>query len=104
MASLIGENDHLGVLIPISEQEEWVRETFVKMTPNITVTDASPYSEHSSLFQAGETLRAADCDLIVMYCMGFNRSLAHEIRQLTGKPVILSSSLVARVLGELMTA
>jgi len=99
--SLISEDDHLGILIPITEQEAWVRETFLKITPRITVTDASPYSDRSSLDQAGRVLREANCDLIVMYCMGFNRPLANEIRQITGKPVILSSSLVARVLGEL---
>jgi len=99
--SLISEDDHLGILIPITEQEAWVRETFLKITPRITVTDASPYSDRSSLDWAGRVLREANCDLIVMYCMGFNRPLANEIRQITGKPVILSSSLVARVLGEL---
>lgn len=99
--SLISEDDHLGILIPITEQEAWVRETFLKITPRITVTDASPYSDCSSLDQTGRVLREANCDLIVMYCMGFNRPLANEIRQITGKPVILSSSLVARVLGEL---
>jgi protein AroM len=99
--SLISEDDHLGILIPITEQEAWVRETFLKITPRITVTDASPYSDRGSLDQAGRVLREANCDLIVMYCMGFNRPLANEIRQITGKPVILSSSLVARVLGEL---
>jgi len=99
--SLISENDHLGILIPIPEQETWVRENFLRITPNITVADASPYSDRKNLTRAGEQLKNADCDLIVMYCMGFNRRLASEIRQLTGKPVILSSSLVARVLGEL---
>ena len=99
--SLISEDDHLGILIPITEQEAWVREIFLKITPRITVTDASPYSDRSSLDWAGRVLREANCDLIVMYCMGFNRPLANEIRQITGKPVILSSSLVARVLGEL---
>jgi protein AroM len=99
--SLISEKDHLGILIPIPEQETWVRDTFVSITPRITVTDASPYSDPKSIDRAGRVLREADCDLIVMYCMGFNQQLANKIRQLTGKPVILSSSLVARVLGEL---
>ncbi len=100
--SLIGESHHLGILIPIPEQEAWVRETFSRVTPNITVTDASPYSDRSGLSRAGEIFKAADCDLIVLYCMGFNRQLARDIRHITAKPVIVSSSIVARTLGELL--
>ncbi len=100
--SLIGDTHRLGILIPIPEQEDWVRETFSRITPEITVADASPYSDRDRLSRAGQNLEEANCDLIVMYCMGFNRKLAAEIRRITCKPVILSSSLVARTLAELL--
>jgi protein AroM len=100
--SLIGDSHRLGILIPIPEQEDWVRETFSRITSKITVAEASPYSDRDRLSRAGQILEEANCDLIVMYCMGFNRKLAAEIRRITGKPVILSSSLVARTLGELL--
>jgi protein AroM len=100
--SLIRENHHLGILIPIPEQEDWVRENFQAITPHITVVDASPYCDPKRLFRAAEILKNADCDLIVMYCMGFNRQLAHRVRVITARPVILSSSIVARTLGELL--
>ena len=100
--SLIGPAHRLGILIPIPEQEAWVRETFSRTTPKITVADTSPYSDQDRLSLAGKKLEEANCDLIVMYCMGFNRKLAAEIRRMTGKPVILSSSIVARTLGELL--
>jgi protein AroM len=54
------------------------------------------------MIRAGKVLKEANCDLIVMYCMGFTRKLAKEIRSVTGKPVILSSSIVARTVGELL--
>ncbi len=100
--SLIDETRHLGILIPIPEQEAWVREHYSRVTPRITVADASPYAARGGLSRAGEILEEANCDLIVMYCMGFNRTFAGEIRRMTGKPVILSSSIVARTLGELL--
>jgi protein AroM len=102
VGSIIRENHHLGILIPVPEQGDWVRETFSRITPNITVTHASPYCDRNRLFRAAEILKKADCDLIVMYCMGFNRQLAKQIRGITAKPVILASSIVARTLGELL--
>ena len=100
--ALIRKEHHLGVVIPIPEQEEWARQNFAYITPRITVTDASPYGDRSRLAHASRILKSADCDLIVMYCMGFTRTLAKEVRSLTGKPVIVSSSLVARTMGELL--
>ena len=100
--SLISEGHHLGVMIPIPEQEDWARENFAHITPRITVTDASPYADRSRVSRASMLLKEANCDLIVMYCMGFTRELTKEVRSMTGKPVILSSSIVARTIGELL--
>lgn len=99
---LIDKNYHLGILLPISEQEDWARKNFSHITPHITVTDVSPYSDGSRLSRAKKVLKEADCDLIVMYCMGFTREWRREIRAFTGKPVILSRSIVARTIGELL--
>ena len=90
------------IVIPIAEQEDWVRETFSKMTDSITVTVASPYAGQDDLLTAAATLDEAACDLIVMYCMGFNRQLTRPIREITAKPVIVSSTIVARTVGELL--
>ena len=99
---LIDKKCRLGIVIPISEQEDWARKNFSHITPHLTVTDISPYSDGRRLSRAKKVLKEADCDLIVMYCLGFTREWAREIRVFTGKPVILSSSLVARTIGELL--
>lgn len=100
--SLINKTNHLGIIIPVKEQQALVRERFSRATPLITVTDASPYGDLNRISQASKALKESNCDLIVMYCMGFTRGLAKEVRLATGKPVILSSSLVARTIGELL--
>lgn len=100
--SLINETHRLGIVVPVPEQEDWVRERYSHITPLITVTDASPYGDIYRISQASKILKEADCDLIVMYCMGFTRELTKEVRTKTGKPVILSSSIVARTIGELL--
>ena len=99
---LIGASHRLGIVIPIAEQEDWVRGTFSKLTDSITVTIASPYAGQNDLLEAAETLKEAACDLIVMYCMGFNRQLTRPIREITAKPVIVSSTIVARTVAELL--
>jgi len=99
---LIGAAHRLGIVIPIAEQEDWVRETFSKLTTSITVTVASPYAGRNDLAAAAAILNEAACDLIVMYCMGFNRQLTRPIREITAKPVIVSSAIVARTIGELL--
>ena len=99
---LIGASHRLGIVIPIAEQEDWVRETFSELTTSITVTVASPYAGQNDLFAVAAILNEAACDLIVMYCMGFNRQLTRPIREITAKPVIVSSAIVARTIGELL--
>jgi protein AroM len=99
---LLGASHHLGIVIPIAEQQDWVRETFSKLTSSITLTVASPYGGEADLIRAAKKLSEAACDLIVMYCMGFNRRLTRPIREITAKPVIVSSSIVARTIGELL--
>ena len=99
---LIGASHCLGIVIPIAEQEDWVRQTFSELTASITVTIASPYAGQDDLPAAAAILKEAACDLIVMYCMGFNRQLTRPIREITAKPVIVSSAIVARTIGELL--
>jgi protein AroM len=99
---LIGASHRLGIVIPIAEQEDWVRETFSTLTDAVTVTVASPYAGEDDLIRAAKALKKAACDLIVMYCMGFNRQLTRPVREITAKPVIVSSAIVARTVGELL--
>jgi protein AroM len=99
---LIGKKHRLGLVVPILEQREWARGVFDHITRHITITDASPYGDRGPLSRASLALKEADCDLIVMYCMGFNRELVREFREVTGKPVLVPSSLVARTAAELL--
>jgi protein AroM len=99
---LVSNNHHLGVIIPIKEQQSWVRASFSSVTPNIHITSISPYSDKSNIISACELIQKEDCHVILLYCMGFDLELASQIRQITGKPVMLSNTIVARVIGELL--
>ena len=54
-----------------------------------------------SLEKACEQFRDAGCDLIVLYCIGFNQKLGGRVRTLCNRPVLVSSTMVARFIGEL---
>ena len=102
VAGLLREGHRLGVLVPVPEQENWVRQRLTAVSPNLTVAVASPYEGQKRLEAACQRLRDDGCDVIVLYCMGFNRQLGAKVRSLCSTPVIVSSALVARIMGELL--
>ena len=102
VAGLLREGHRLGVLVPVPEQENWVRQRLTAVSPNLTVAVASPYEGQKPLEAACQRLRDDGCDVIVLYCMGFNRQLGAKVRSLCSAPVIVSSALVARIMGELL--
>lgn len=102
LAGLLRERHRLGVLVPVPEQINWVRQRLEVVNPNLTVAVASPYEGQKPLEAACQRFRDEGCDLIVLYCMGFNRQLGIKVRALCSCPVIVSSTVVARILGELL--
>ncbi len=102
VAGLLREGHRLGVLVPVPEQENWVRQRLAAVSPNLTVAVASPYEGQKPLEAACQRFRDDGCDVIVLYCMGFNRQLGAKVRSLCSTPVIVSSAIVARIMGELL--
>lgn len=101
LAGLIDPSHRLGVMLPVAEQCDWARESFASITPQITTAVASPYSDQAELDKACAKLESAGCDLVVLYCMGFNPRLGAKVRNRVSMPVLVSSTLTARVIGEL---
>ena len=103
LAALIRPHQHLGVLVPVADQEEWLRSRLTSMHPRLTVATASPYKGELEMDQACQTFNDAGCDLVVLYCMGFNQEIGTKVRALFQGPVLVSSSIVARTVAELVT-
>lgn len=102
LAGLLHARHRLGVLVPVPEQQDWVRARLKAVNPNLTVAVASPYAGKEPLEAACRRFRKDGCDIIVLYCMGFNRQLGAKVRALCNTPVMVSSTIVARILGELL--
>ncbi len=89
----------LGVVIPCSEQTGQAKKKWSRLNPVVAV--ASPYDNSVRIQQAAEELRAENVDLTVLDCVGYTRRMKQTVKEITGKPVILARTLLARVLKEL---
>jgi protein AroM len=63
---------------------------------------ASPHLGDDGIVQAANQLKRYDTDFIVMHCFGYTPEMRGIVREITGKPVLLSNLLVAKVAGELL--
>ena len=91
-----------GVLVPLPSQIEAAAEKWRVLEAEVVFAAASPYGEQPELIRAAEELEGHALDLVVMDCMGYTLAHRRVVTQATGKPVILASRLVARIVGELV--
>lgn len=82
---------NLGVILPLERQ---VQEFHVQSDADrkIKATHYSPYSGDRLDAAAREV---ADCDLIVMHCMGYSEAMRTKAAAVTNKPVLLARRIVA---------
>lgn len=82
---------NLGVILPLERQ---VKEFHVKTDGErkVTATHYSPYSGDRLETAARDV---ADCDLIVMHCMGYSEAMRGRAAAVTQKPVLLARRIVA---------
>ena len=68
---------------------------------SLHVTSVSPYGDPLAVFAAAKEI-PTDTDLILLDCIGYTIEMKERIQSLTQKPVLLSRTLVARVIRELV--
>lgn len=92
----------VGVICPLAEQQDDLRRKF---EPQVTVTAvANPYGGSPADFVAAtEQLSAKGVGLIVLDCMGYTEEHRSWVRSATDIPVVLARSLVARLVGEVVS-
>jgi protein AroM len=92
----------LGVVFPTAEQEGYAEKEFGRPGVEVYADSVSPY-EAEDVEGLLKRLREQDLDLIFLNCFGFPSWLKEKIVEATGKPVIQSNALIARVLKELVS-
>lgn len=97
----------LGIIKPSAGQIEKERSRYAAAGIDATVTAASPYVGHERLrlaSEAAEVVRAANCELVWMTCVGMDREMRDVVSAITGVPVVLAQALLARVVNELIAS
>lgn len=93
---------HIGVILPEAGQMEDFAGVWKQVVPNVTASHGSPYAGDGSLECAAKSFTQTDVDLIVLDCMGYSSHQQKLVSDLSGKPVLLSRTLAAKVLMELI--
>ena len=93
----------LAVFTPSADQVEQVTEKWLRAQAGaVTVIPVSPYNGLEPVLTAAEQICADEFDMIVMDCIGYTVEMKEKIYSMTGKPVILPRTLVARMINELV--
>jgi protein AroM len=103
LLALDGRGQRIGLMIPLRDQMAQAKKKYSRMRGEIVIQAASPYAKKDEVVRAARALKKADPHVIVMHCMGYTQAMKDNVREITGKPVILARSLVARALKELLS-
>lgn len=103
LLALDGKGQRVGLMIPLRDQIAQAKKKYSRMKGEILIQAASPYAQKDEVASAARALKKADPHVIVMHCMGYTQAMKDNVREITGKPVILARSLVARALKELLS-
>ncbi|MCL1993742.1 MAG: AroM family protein [Spirochaetes bacterium] len=89
------------IVTPVPEQIEQSQAKW-DCIPNVISIAASPYGAWEELEAAAESLRGTDAGLLVLDCMGYTKKMKALFAEKTGAQVVLSRTLMARLIGELV--
>ncbi|PIE32894.1 hypothetical protein CSA56_13945 [candidate division KSB3 bacterium] len=102
VASLANAGQMVGVMIPTGVQQKQMRRNLACNGIVPVFASASPHSKEDDIAHAAQQFTHYDLNFIVMHCFGYTREMRETVREITGKPVLLSNMLVAKVTGELL--
>lgn len=102
VTSAVAADSRLGVIIPDNDQVPQGVNRWSEAAAGVQVVAASPYGEVQAVEQAAHALKAWGARIVVMDCIGYTLAMKDRVRDITGAPVILARSILARVLRELL--
>lgn len=102
VASLVGSDDRLGVLVPLPEQMQGARENLSHISKNVVAESAAAYGPLEAIAKAAEGFRKSEVDWVVLHCMGYTNEHRSIIWRTCRRPVIVANSIVARTVAELL--
>ena len=93
----------IAVVTPTQQQVAQSEKKWREYVAEMTAIPASPYGPLEELDQAARQAAELDVDLVVMDCIGYTVEMKEHFQAVSGKPVVLSRTLAARVVMELLS-
>jgi protein AroM len=99
--SLLGKG-RLGVVVPSPDQTE-LKKKWERTRLEVVTEAVSPYTgTDEELREKAHRIKTADVDLVVLDCIGFSKRTKSIFREITGKPVLLPRTVIARIAREMV--
>lgn len=96
-------NCRLAVFTPSADQVNQVTQKWLRASAgSVSVIPVSPYNGLDPVLEATSQIQTDEVDMIVMDCIGYTVEMKDRIHAMTGKPVVLPRTLVARMINELV--
>ena len=97
---LLAENRDVAVMIPDKSQEKQCARRWSRLEGRVTVVSGSPYKGIEGVREAAQQMKGGRNSMVILDCMGYTQEMKNEVYRITGKPVILPRTLLARVVRE----
>ncbi|MEG0020179.1 MAG: AroM family protein [Oscillospiraceae bacterium] len=98
----VAQRSKIAVITPDVMQVKQAENKWRDFVKEVTAIPASPYKEEQELLDAAAIIKNLDVDLVVMDCIGYTQEMKDKVRALTGKNIVLSRTILARVVRELV--
>lgn len=102
LAQALSRNSNIIVITPDEQQVQQAYDQWGPIMKKVTPIPANPYGDISEVRNAAEKAKDIEADLIVMDCIGFTRKAKQIVASITGKPVLLCRTCLARTVSELL--
>ncbi len=102
LVPVLAHRSKIAVLTPDTLQIKQSETKWRNYVQDVVAIPASPYSDEGELVAAADRIKTLDVDLVVMDCIGYTEEMKQKLRGLTGKNIILSRTIVARAVREMI--
>lgn len=93
----------VGIVVPVAEQIEHQAGKWSKLAKKPCYATASPYlADEKTLIEAALALKEQGAQVVLLDCIGYQRSHCDIIQKYLDVPVMLSNSLVVKLAAELL--
>lgn len=103
MVPALAGRGKIAVITPTPQQVAQSEDKWKKYVSQVTSIPASPYGSPEEMERAARQVAEMDVDLVVMDCIGYTVEMKANFHKISGKPVILSRTLAARALMEMLS-